>query len=246
MRPAMKLAGTALATSLLFCTGCAHHPGMDRGMNTFGHGVKNLMLSPLMIVGGLAQGLAFLPYTIGMGLDDFNKGLREAQAVTMDDAYRATFKVTSIADPRVNRTTGQVAAASFGFGQHRPDAMQEATQAFQRLLVSQGMPVEDARHYVVAGDYSQTRSRGHILVSVVYRRGGAQPMRDEIVDWVGIEYSALQRDQVVATLMVLAAESVKAGKRAPDYWDAERQWISGGSDRVMTASAMTVKQALAR
>src|SRR5262249_59851781 len=122
MKPLVKRAGTALVATLLLSTGCASNPGMERGMDTFGRGLGNLVLAPFMIVGGLAQGLAFLPYTLGMGLDDFNRSLRQANSATMDDAYRATFKVGSIADPRVDRNTGDVSGERFGFGQFRPEA----------------------------------------------------------------------------------------------------------------------------
>ena len=69
---------------------------------------------------------------------------------------------------------------------------------------------------------------------------------DEIVDWVGIEYSALKRDQVVASLMVLGAESVKSSKRSPEYWETERRWAAGGSSQVMAESASKVNVALGR
>jgi len=276
MTHTLKRAGVALLTTLFLLTGCAYHSGVERGMDTFGRGMANLILSPFMIVGGLAQGLAFLPYTIGMALDDFNRALRDAQAVTMDDAYRATFGVASIADPRVDQKTGEVAGENFGFGRYRPEAMLEATRAFQRLLVSQGMPEAKARHYAVVGDYSQTRTRGHILIAVVYRHTAMEPFRvaskqtgivttfradqmgwrspyerdvngqviDEVIDWVGIEYAALKQDRLVATLMVIAAESVKSGKRSPDYWQAERRWIAGATTQVMAESADRVKRAL--
>ncbi len=278
MAHTLKRTGVALLAALFFLTGCAYHPGVERGMDTFGRGIANLALAPFMIVGGLAQGLAFLPYTIGMALDDFNRALRDAQAVTLDDAYRATFNVASIADPRVDPRTGEVAGESFGFGRHRPEAMLEATRAFQRLLVSQGMPEEKARHYALVGDYSQARTRGHILIAAVYRHTAMQPFRvaskqtgivttfhaeqigwrsayerdvhgrviDEVIDWVGIEYAALRQDRLVATLMVLAAESVKSGKRSPDYWQAERRWTAGASAQVMAESADRVRRALAR
>jgi hypothetical protein len=276
MTHTLKRAGVALLTTLFLLTGCAYHPGVERGMDTFGRGMANLILSPFMIIGGLAQGLAFLPYTIGMGLDDFNRALRDAQAVTMDDAYRATFNVTSIADPRVDQKTGEVAGENFGFGRYRPEAMLEATRAFQRLLISQGMPEAKARHYVIVGDYSQTRTRGHILIAVVYRHTGMEPFRvaskqtgivttfradqmgwrspyerdvngqaiDEVIDWVGIEYAALKQDRLVATLMVLGAESVKSGKRSPNYWQAEHRWIAGATTQVMAESSDRVKRAL--
>ncbi len=263
----------ALIATLLI-SGCATVEGR-RGMETFGRGVVNLVLSPFMIVAGLAQGLVFLPYTIGTGLDQLNRGLLEANAVSLDDSYRATYGV-SIQDPRVDQRTGEVAGENFGFGRHRPEAMLEATRAFQRLLVSQGMSQAKAQHYVLLGDYSQVRTRGQMLLAVAHRETGNQPFRvqakstgivttfrsehqgwsrpyerdiegrpiDEIIDWTAIEYAALRQDKVVATLMVIAAESAKSGKRSPDYWAAERRWDEGDTASVLAESQAKVKRAL--
>src|SRR5262245_14711103 len=74
-----RIARLVLAPSLLFVA-CASPEGRV-GLETFGRGITNLMLSPVMIVAGLAQGLAFLPYTIGVGLTDLNKALLQASAV---------------------------------------------------------------------------------------------------------------------------------------------------------------------
>lgn len=276
MRLITKRAGVTLLTSALLLTGCAY-PGVERGLDTFGRGMAGLILSPFMIIGGLLQGLAFLPYATGIALDDFNRTLREAHAVTLDDSYRATFGVSSLADPRVDKRTGEVAGENFGFGQNRPEAMLEATHAFQRLLVSQGMPEDKARHYAVVGDYTHVRTRGHLLVAVVYRHTGMEPFRvrsketgivttlrpeqmgwrsayerdvtgqviDEVIDWAGIEYASLRQDRVVATLMVIAAESVKSGKRSPDYWQVETRWVGGATTQIMAESSGRVKRALA-
>lgn len=271
----LKRAGVTMLASAFLVTGCAY-PGVERGFDTFGRGLAGLILSPFMIVGGLLQGLAFLPYTVGLALDDFNRTLREANAVTLDDSYRATFGVSSLADPRVDRRTGEVAGENFGFGQHRPEAMLEATRAFQRLLLSQGMPEEKARHYAVVGDYTHVRTRGHLLVAVVYRHTAMEPFRvraketgivttlrpeqmgwraayerdvngqviDEVVDWAGVEYASLKQDRVVATLMVIAAESVKSGKRSPEYWEIERRWLAGATTQVMAESSAKVRRAI--
>lgn len=244
-------------------------------MTIFGIGVAGLILSPFMIVAGLAQGLAFLPYTISTSLDELNRGLIKAQAVSLEDSYRATYGV-SMTDTRVNQATGEVAGENFGFGRHRPEAMMEATRAFQRLLISQGMQANSAQHYAIVGDYTHVRTRGHILLAVVHRHSGAQAFRvkskhtgiattfrpenqgwagayerdlngqviDEVIDWAAIEYQALQHDKVVATLMVIAAEAVKAEKRSPDYWQAERRWLNGESTQLMGESASKVKRAL--
>lgn len=262
---------SVVAITGVLTTGCAS-PNGQLGMETFGRGVLNLLLSPLMIVAGLAQGLAFLPYTIGTGLTELNRGLLQAQAVPLDDSYKATFGV-SIADSRVNQQSGEIAGEQGLYGRYRPAAIFEATNAFQRLLISQGMPEDKARHYVLAGVYTHTWSRGHMLLAVVYRHPGMEPFRvaskhtgivttfrpdqrgwrepyerdtngqiiDEVIDWTGMEYALLKQEKVVATLMVLAAESVKSGKRSPDYWQAERQWIGGDTARVIQDSMGRVK-----
>ena len=274
MNRTMKRLMSVVVVTTLLATGCVTYDG-QLAMETFGRGLIGLILSPFMIVAGIAQGLAFLPYTIGTGLAELNRGLLQAQAVTLDDSYKATFGV-SITAPRVNPQTGEIAGESGLYGRYRPEAMAEATKAFQRLLVSQGMPEEKAQHYVLTGVYTHTRSRNHILLTVVYRHPGMQSFRvaskhtgiattfrpenmgwreayerdvngqiiDEVIDWAGIEYSLLRQDKIVATLMVLAAESVKTGKRSPDYWQAERRWMGGESAQIIPESLDKVGKAL--
>ncbi|MGH7324466.1 MAG: hypothetical protein ACREJ9_07450 [Candidatus Rokuibacteriota bacterium] len=250
-------------------------PGGRVGMETFGRGVLNLVLSPLMIVSGLAQGLAFLPYTIGMGLNELNQALLQANAASLDDSYKATFNV-SINDQQVNPNTGEVTGQGALYGRYKPEAIFEANRAFQRLLVSQGMPEARARSYVLVGNYAYAWTRNQILLAVVHRHPGPQPFRvmskttgivttfrpdqrawhepyerdangqaiDEVIDWAAMEYKVLRHDKVVATLMVLAVEAVKADKRAHDYWEAERRWRTGETTVIMQESAERVKRAL--
>jgi hypothetical protein len=162
------------------------------------------------------------------------------------------------------------------YGRYKPEALPEANRAFQRLLVSQGMPEEAARRYVLVGNYAHAWSRGQVLMAVVYRHAGTEPFRaagkktniptvfrsdqrawyepyerdvngaaiDEVIDWAAMEYAILRQDKVVATLMVLAAEAVKADKRAHEYWQAERRWIAGETTAVMQESAEKVRRAL--
>jgi hypothetical protein len=175
-----RITCAALASAFLLSSCAApNYPAYqaaERGMQTFGTGLGNLILAPFMIVAGLLQGLAFLPYTAGVALDDLNRALLEAHAVSLEDSYRAAYGV-SLKDPRVDQKTGQVAGGGFGFGRYRPGALADASNAFQRLLISQGMPEAVARHYVVVADYTHTRSRGVLLVAVVYRHTGAEPFQ---------------------------------------------------------------------
>jgi len=274
MRTMTKRLTCALLAATLMGTGCASYDGRT-GMETFGRGMLNLVLSPLMIAAGLAQGLAFLPYTLGMGLGELNKVLLQANAVSLDDSYKATFGV-SVADQHVDQKTGDVYGQEGLYGRFKPEAIFEANRAFQRLLVSQGMKEDQARNYTLTGNYRYAWSRGHILLAVVYRHPGAQPFRaaakqtgivttfrpdqrgwyepyerdasgqaiDEVIDWAAMEYAVLRQDKLVATLMVLAAEAVKSGKRTPDYWQTERRWQAGETAPILQESADKVKRAL--
>ena len=263
---------SVLLAGVLLVAGCAGPNGGPSGLETFARGLGYLVLSPFMIVGGILQGLAFLPYTLGTGLAELNRGLMQAQAVPLDDSYKATFGV-SISDQRVNQQTGEIRGQEGLYGRYRPQAIMEANRSFQRLLVSQGMSQENAQHYVLAGNYAYAWSRGHIILAVTYRHSGAQPFRvasretgivttfrpdqrawhepyerdvngqaiDEVIDWTAMEYKLLRQDKIVATLMVIAAESVKSGKRSPDYWEAERRWKAGETAQLIRESLGRVK-----
>jgi hypothetical protein len=275
MRSIPRRGLSAVLAGSLLLAGCATPDGAPNGRlaaETVGRGLVNLILSPFMIVAGIAQGLAFLPYTLATGLGELNRALLQAQAVPLDDSYKATFSV-SMNDSRVDPRSGEIRGQEGLYGRYRPEAILEANRAFQRLLVSQGMPEEKARHYELTGNYGYAWSRGHILLAVVYRHPGAQPFRvlakqtgivttfrpdqrgwyepyerdvngeavDELIDWAALDYKLLRHDKVVATLMVLAVEAVKTGKRSPEYWDVERRWITGESGRIVRESASRVK-----
>lgn len=271
--------GASLVVSVVLMAalvaGCAAVPGGPNGRlaaETVGRGVMNLILSPLMIVAGIAQGIAFLPYTIGTGLGELNRALIQAQAVSLDDSYKATFGV-AVTDPRVDQQSGEIRGEAGLYGRYRPEAIFEANRAFQRLLVSQGMPEDTARSYALTGNYRYAWSRGQILLAVVHRHPGSQPFRaqakqtgivttfrpdqrgwyepyerdvngqaiDEVIDWAALEYGLLRQDKLVATLMVIAAEAVKSGKRSPDYWQVERRWMAGETIQIMRESSARIK-----
>ncbi len=274
MQSMMKRLTCSLLTATLLVSGCASYDGRT-GMETFGRGMLNLVLSPLMIASGLAQGLAFLPYTLGTGLGELNKALLQANAVSLDDSYKATFGVP-ITDQHVDQKSGDVYGQEGLYGRFKPEAIVEANRAFQRLLVSQGMKEDQAQNYTLTGNYRYAWSRGHILLAVVYRHPGPQPFRaaakqtgiittfrpdqrgwyepyerdasgqaiDEVIDWAAMEYALLRQDKLVATLMVLGAEAVKSGKRAPSYWGAERRWQAGETAAILKESGDKVKRAL--
>lgn len=273
-----RLRGLSMAlVTTMFLGGCATGGAPDGRVaaDTFGQGMKNLILSPFMIVAGIAQGLAFLPYTIGAGLTELNKGLLQANAVPLNDSYKATFGV-SIDDQRVDQKSGKVKGQDGLYGRYRSEAIFEANRSLQRLLVSQGMPEREAKNYVLTGNYRYALTRNQILLAVVYRHPGEQPFRvaakqtgivttfrpdqrgwhepyerdvngqpiDEVVDWAAFDYKLLRQEKIVATLMVLAAESIKSGKRSPDYWQVEGPWMAGETAEIMRQSQSRVQSAL--
>ena len=56
-----------------------------------------------------------------------------------------------------------------------------------------------------------------------------------------MDYKLLRDEKTVATLMVLAAEAVRDGKRSPDFWEAERPWRAGETTQLIEESMGRVK-----
>ena len=129
-----------------------------------------------MTAAGIAQGLAFLPYVLGIGLPELDRALRNAGAVPLDHAYRAAFGVP-LTDRRVHRMTGDVRDRESRSGRDRGEVLREANDAFHRLLVGQGMSEETARKYLVVADAAHVESGGPLLLAVVLRHTRAAPIR---------------------------------------------------------------------
>lgn len=129
-----------------------------------------------MIAAGIAQGLAFLPYALGIGLAELERALQHARAVPLDEAYWAAFGV-SLADPRVHRRTGEVRDHERRGAPHTGEALQEVNRAFHRLLVGQGMSEETARKYVLVADAAHSAPGGPVLLAVVLRHTRTEAFR---------------------------------------------------------------------
>lgn len=265
----------AMLVPLVVLAGCTLAPESRRGFERVGKGIVNLLLSPVMIAAGLAEGLAFLPFTVGTNVHDLDKGLRQANAVSLDESYKATFGV-GIKHSDVDPKSGDILRMEGLYGRFKPEALFEAQKAFNRLLLSQGMSEDKARHYVIVGNYKWAWSRDHVIFGIAYRHPGTEQIRvvgketgipttlrpwyhqawheayqkdaegqvvDEIIDWAAMEYSSLRGDKVVATLLVIAVEAIKAGKKSPDFWDSERRWLRGDSATILRESFDRVKRA---
>jgi hypothetical protein len=120
--------------------------------------------------------LAFLPDAVGMAVTELAQVLHWANAVSLDDAYKATFGV-SIGDRPVHQETGKVRAQRKAYGRYKLEALPEVTGAFHRLLMSQGMSHETAHKYVLVGDYTHAWSGGQVLLAIVLRHSRTAPFR---------------------------------------------------------------------
>lgn len=120
--------------------------------------------------------LTFLPDMLGMALTELEQMLSCADAVSLDDSYRAAFGV-SVADRRVDQKTGDVHGQRRRYGRYAPEALAGTNRAFHRLLISQGMSDETARKYVLVGNYTHAWTRGQILLAVVLRHTRTEPFR---------------------------------------------------------------------
>lgn len=241
----------------LFVTACAspgsrQGPDPGHGVQTLGEGLGHLMLSPFMIVAGLMEGIAALPYFLGEGVHEINRGLREANArVSLDQTYQYAYD-QPLAKVSDDGDTGKVFRD-----------MDEATAHFQKVL--RGYGVEDYRRYLLTAIRNADRD-GYTLYAVIYRpvdtikvRNKFQPGRidtlgpndrayyqphardadgrplDLVIDWAGVPRTSIRTQKGQAILMTLAANSVLVNRRSDEYWATEAAWIDGDYRDVVAA-----------
>lgn len=120
--------------------------------------------------------LAFLPDALGMALTELTQLLYWANAVSLNDAYKASFGV-SMAARHVDQKTGEVRGRRRVYGRYKPETLSKTNRAFRRLLISQGMSHETARKYVLVGDYTHAPIGGQVLLAVVLRHIRTAPFR---------------------------------------------------------------------
>lgn len=222
-------------------------PSPEHGFNTFGEGVGHLVLSPVMIVAGLLEGIASLPYFIAADVHEMNRAMVEGGArVDLDRTYEYAYS-ERMEDVPASGETGKVF-------RH----LSEATQHFQRVL--RGYGVTDYRRYVLTGVRTADRD-GYTLYAVIYRptesitvRDGqtVQQLRpgdrdyykpyardangrplDVIIDWAGVPRTNIRTQKGQAILMTLAANSVLINRRSDEYWRVERRWVAGEYEAIV-------------
>ncbi len=237
-------------------------PGLNHGMNTASTGLGNLILAPFMIVAGLLEGIASLPYFLTMGLHDLNREMVAANArITLDDTYESAYN-TRLAQVPESGSTGTVFRR-----------MKHASVYFQKILREYG--VHDSERYFLTSikTASGMGYQGYTLYAVIYRprksieiidkydraalrRFGSQdrlfyePYRqdaanqplDVIVDWAAVQRKSISTQKGQAILMTLAANSVLNNKRSPEYWDIERRWIAGEFRQIVAQRTAELKK----
>ena len=81
----------ALMLPVLILTACSSQS--QQGWQKAGKGFVNLLLSPIMIAAGIAEGIAFLPYTADADVKELDRALVQAKAVSLNESYKATFGI---------------------------------------------------------------------------------------------------------------------------------------------------------
>jgi hypothetical protein len=236
-----------IVLSTFLVTGCVSHrtaepspaPNPARGL---GQALGYLVLSPVMIVAGLFEGIATAPYLIEADLHDMNREMEKANTnVTLDETYQYAYGRRLDTVPK-SGSTGRVF-------RH----MSEATGHFQNVL--RGYGVADYDRYFLTAVRTADQA-GYTLYGVVHRparqirildRNGrvrtlspedrvyyrpyerdasGRPL-DVVIDWAGVPRTTIKTQKGQAILMTLAANSVLINRRSDSYWDIEKSWIEG-------------------
>jgi hypothetical protein len=247
-----------IVLSAFLVTGCAAHrtdqPGPAEGL---GQALGYLVMSPVLIVAGLFEGIASAPYLVEADLHDMNREMEKADAkVTLDETYRYAYGRRLDSVPK-SGSTGTVF-------RH----MSDATEHFQDVLRGYGVANHD--RYVLTAVRSADRA-GYTLYAVVYRPSGRIRVRDPnggvrtlspadrayyrpherdaegrpidvVLDWAGVPRTTIGTQKGQAILMTLAANSVLINRRSDGYWDTERRWIAGDYERIVAERTARLDQ----
>ena len=230
------------------------HP---RGFDAMGHGLEQLVLSPFVIVAGLLEGIAMLPYYVAQDLHALNHALVQHQApVDLERTYQYAY--------------GQALTENAGGGRAFK-RMAEATMHFQDVL--KGYGVKHHRNYILTAVRSADDA-GYTLCALVHRNQSAinvrvseggtrtltradpeffRPYRsdtqgrpiDIVIDWAAVPRHAITNQKAQAILMTLGANSVLQDRRSAEYWHAEQRWYAGQHKSVVARRQRSLDARLA-
>jgi len=244
MKPVALKPIVALLVGTSLTVGCAAPPDREVQHPAYGLGVAlgYLVASPVLILAGLAEGIASAPYFVDADLHQMDSVMRDSDAkVSMGRTYEYAYDVPFEQVP-VTGDTGQVFRD-----------MLSATRHFQNVL--RGYGVEDAQNYILTAVRTADRE-GYTLYALVYRpqssiqvrdggrvvtltaadeafyrpfdRDAAGQPVDMVIDWAGVPRTSIRTQKGQAILMTLAANSALINRRSDDYWAIEKRWAAGG------------------
>ncbi len=226
-------------------TGCVapRHAYSGGPAHTLGEALGYIIVSPILILVGLLEGIASLPYYLDSDLHAMNREMEAAHSdVTLDQTYQHAYGRRLETVPK-SGDTGKVF-------KH----LKDATEHFQNVL--KGYGVEDYDRYLITAVRTADRE-GYTLYSIVYRPMQRIRVRDEfgqvrtlspsdnrdyykaferdangapldvVIDWAGVPRTVIKTQKGQAILMTLAANSVLINRRSDDYWKIAKRWTNG-------------------
>ncbi len=231
--------------AVFLVAGCVapRHAQPNDPAHSLGEALGYIIVSPILILVGLLEGIASLPYYLDSDLHAMNREMEKADSdVTLDRTYQYAYNRPLESVPP-SGDTGKV------FRHLKP-----ATEHFQKVL--KGYGVEDYDRYLITAVRTADRE-GYTLYSIVYRAertirvrdsygrvrsvspsdnrdyykaferdAGGNPL-DVVIDWAGVPRTVIKTQKGQAILMTLAANSVLINRRSDDYWAIEKRWIDG-------------------
>ncbi len=214
-----------------------------------GQALGYLVVSPVLILVGLLEGISSAPYYIEGDIHAMNAEMEAANTdVTLDQTYQYAYNRRLETVPK-SGDTGKVF-------RH----LGEATPYFQNVLKGYGVP--DYDRYIITAVRTADRE-GYTLYGLVYRPTKRIRVRDDsgrvrtlgprdrlyyrpheidadgapldaVIDWAGVPRTTIRTQKGQAILMTLGANAVLINRRSDDYWEAERRWIDGYHKEIAT------------
>jgi len=219
---------------------------------------------PLALVGGtLDLGTASLPYYADSTttLEVINEEFKSSNAaVTLEDTYRAAYGKPFVNIPP-DGDTGQTFSN-----------MLTATRYLQKILADKGL--SDAEHYFLTSINTAESNGFTLITAIyrpvaklaVFEKFGAanqvtltcdhepyfRPYRidctgkplDIVYDWAALPNNCFEKQGHQALMLTFTANKILAQQPRNDYWDAEKQWIAGDYESVVTRQDAMVCQQL--
>lgn len=225
-------------------------PSTSHGFGTALTGLAHLVLSPIQIAAGIAEGISSIPFYLSTSIHELNKGLITAQSkITLDDTYDAAYG-KRLSEVKADGNTGDVFRR-----------MKHATVYFQKILKQYG--VANYENYILTS-IDTASSKGYTLFAVVYRPSKTievldkydgktrrsfsfddrlyyEPFEtsvngsklDTIIDWTGIARKSVESQKGQAILLTMAANAVIEAKRTETYWGVEKRWVTGDYQQIV-------------